>query len=488
MAVDPSAYSIEYKPASSWIALPAGALQAITVRTPASGGDHPLLFGDDARAEASFTVRGNAITDQLRDTPFRIKFSRASVEAFAHVGGLYDLTRNLGTVQIKTKGFADRIARTKAFSPAFYRRPIATKTSGASIEDPSNISYRAGLINYLFWQAGGRPAAQDSLYPSAPFYYRCDQALDRPEWSWTAGDNAYQACQELAQAIGGQIYQAEDGVVVYRNPLSFAGASSSFSIGAGGYGGDMSYVWVAPGVADSYLCQYMGRAARPVQEVYNEQPGDTIAVGETRTFDLDLRLPIAQLETAPSSPNTLKTDALNIAFFDGSLVPLSMSGGYLHTVAITAQRVTLTITNYATRPFKIHRITLRGTPIAATEGGSARYGSGMAKSIPQSVFIQSRAQAERIVRWYGVYLGQPRKVFSFTAPFDPAKKVGDRGTLSVSEWGLSSLPVVIIDRDLQEDGRLCKYRMVDATGIPVASEYFLVGSSNYAGQTRKVGL
>lgn len=488
MAVDTSAYTIEYKPASSWIALPAAALKEISVRVPASGGDHPLLFGDDARGEASFVVRGDAISDQPRDTPFRIKFARASVEAFAHVGGLYDLNRTLGSVRINTKGFADRISRFKGFSPAFYRRPIATKTTSSSIEDPTNGSYQAGLINYLFWQAGGRPAAQDSTYPSATFYYRCDQALDKPEWGWTAGDDAYQACRDLAQAIGGQVYQAEDGTIVYRNPLSFAGATPSFSIGAGDYADDMAYTLVVGSVADSYLCQWMGRAARPVQEVYNEQPGETIAVGETQVFDLDTRFPVATLETNGGGGTTLLPSALNIAFFDGAIVPQSATEGYVHNIAITAQRVTLTIGNYANRPFKIHRITLKGSPIVATEGGSARYGTGTAKSIPQSVFIQSRAQAKRITQLYGAYLGAARKVYNFTGFFDPAKKVGDRGTLSVSEWSLSNLPVVIIDRDIQDDGRTCKYRMVDATGIPVASEYFLVGSTNYAGQTKKVGL
>lgn len=488
MSVDTSSYTVQYKSGSSWVTIPAGQVERVSVSSPAAGGDNPLTFGDDARAEAKISLRNDAITDLARDTSFRVKFARASTDVYAHYGGLYSLDRTLGTVQVATKGYADRISRTKAYTPAFYRRPIATKTTSSSIEDPTNASYRGGLINYLLWQAGGRPAAQDSTYTTALFYYTCDQALLAPTWSWTAGDDAYAACLELAKAGGGQLFQDETGIVTYHNPLWFAGATPSFTFGPGDYASDISYSIRPESVANAYLCQYMGRAARPIQEVYNDQPFLTLAVGETQALDLDLTHPVSTLETNGGGGNTLLTSALNVAYLDGAIVPQSSTAGYVHNVVVAAQRVTLTIGNYSNRPFKIYRVTLRGTPIVATEGGSVRYGTGTTKNIPQNVFIQSRTQAARIAQLYGLYAGTARRVFSFTAAFDPAKLVGQRGALTVSQWSLSSLPVVIIDRQIDETGQLCKYRVVDVSNVPVASDLFLIGSNNYAGLTKKIGV
>ncbi len=494
MAVDTSNYLVQYKSGGQWHTIPPQLVESISTGLAASGGDHPLGFGDSAEARSSLQFVGSAIPDLPKDTPFRVKFARASAEAWAHHGGLQKLQRTWGSVSITTTGHAERMRRTKAYSPAFNRRPVATKTTSSSIEDPANINYRAGLMNYLFWEAGGRPAAQDFLYPDAPFYYRCDQGLLPPTWSFVNGDDAYAAALDLAAACAGQVYQDETGVMVYRSPLQFAGGAQTytFGLGPGSYGDDISYEISPNSVADVYLCQYEGRAVRPVQEIYNNQISLTIPPNHTEILELEPSLPIAQLETEAGGL-TLLPAALHVTFHGNDIAPRANPGGYVHNVKVAAQRITLTIGNYSTRAMKVHRITLRGAPIVQTESGSVRHvvrnvPNPIVRTIPQNVFIQSRPQAARLCHLHALFTGEPRRVFSFTAPFDPNRILGERVGLTAPRWSLTNLPCIIIDRQLDETGRLCRYRLVDATGIPVASDFFQIGTQNYSGQTKKVGV
>src|SRR5262249_45006677 len=117
---------------------------------------------------------------------------------------------------------------TKAYSGLFVLRALFTKTSASSIEDPANGSYAAGVGNYGLWQAGGRPYEQSGSYPSASFYYSCDQAVLCPPFSWLAGEDAWAELQKLAQAAGGQLYQNTLGTVVYRQPLAIVANTPTY--------------------------------------------------------------------------------------------------------------------------------------------------------------------------------------------------------------------------------------------------------------------
>src|SRR6185312_16223160 len=108
-------------------------------------------------------------------------------------------TRDMNKMTLDATGMKALIAATKAYSPSFPRRPVATKTTASSIENPATAGYIAGQINYLLWASGGRPYEQSGSYPLATFYYSCDHAILSPDWSWAAGEDSWAECLQLAK-------------------------------------------------------------------------------------------------------------------------------------------------------------------------------------------------------------------------------------------------------------------------------------------------
>ena len=67
------------------------------------------------------------------------------------VGVIKDRQLENNTVTFNLVGLTTYIQQTKLYTEVQYHVPIATQTTIASIEDPSNISYAAGLINRIFF-------------------------------------------------------------------------------------------------------------------------------------------------------------------------------------------------------------------------------------------------------------------------------------------------------------------------------------------------
>lgn len=488
MAVDTAAYLVEYFD-GGWLTIPAGKVADVRLQAASATGDHPLAFGDSATAGATVQLTPDALTaDLARDMPIRVRYTRAASQAYGFRGLVDRCDRSLDDLTVACLAYTDLVQRTKAYSPAFYRRPVATVTTVSSVEDPASSSYQGGLINWVLWQAGGRPAAQDFSYPNAPFYYSCDQALLAPTWSWVNGDDGLAACRELAAASGGQIYQTLDGVLRFRQPLLFAAGTQVFTFTRATYNA-ARYTTPTGNVADVYVCEYIPRVARAMQEIYNDQPARVVLAGETATIDLAPQYPLKSLETAPGSTNTLRTEALNIAFFDGAPVAQANPGGYVHSVSVAAQRVRLTVGNYSNRPFVIHRIILRGEPIVAGETGIVRIGSGPTeRQVPNNLNIQSRSQAERLCLLYSLY-GTARRVVTLSGcAYDPARLLGERVGLTVPEWSYTNRAHIVIGIQIDETGGTATYTLADATGLPTASNYFLIGTQNESGNTKQVGV
>lgn len=481
MAFDPLIYLVEYKSGASWVTIPTSALLDLTPRIAVAGGEHPLLFGDSSDATCQIVVRLAALSDLALDTPIRVTFQRgAAAGARVFTGRVASRSRTVARLTLACASFVGLIQKTKAYTRATYRRPIATKTSAASVEDPAAGGYQGGLLNELWWRAGGRPASQDTTYTSASFYYACDQPPLVVDWPWTNGEDAWAASQDAVRVVAGQVFQDEAGIIRYRSPYAFVGGVQTYTFTASDYGPDINQELRAGASAGTYIAQWIRRSRRTAQDVYDDRPYRMIAAGQSETFDLDIQYPIAAL-------NTAATDILNVTFPGDALVV--EGAGYTKAITWYAQRVVLTVTNTSTRPIQVNRIKLSGTPITAGEGGMARYtGTGTGeKQLDQNPLIQNPIHARRLVQLYATMIGVPRNVVTLEAAYDPVRFVGERVGLTVSEWGLSNAAHVILSRDISKTGRT-RYTLADVQNLPQAADYFLIGSSSYTGQTKYAGI
>lgn len=485
MAVLTASYSVEIKPAGSWTALAAADVLSVRGALEVTGDrDHALAFGDASELTCEIETLGSVWASlTIHPCPVRVTFTIGATPAKAFVGIITEKRRDLDRVMLRCQGAAALMRVTKAYSPIVQDRPIATATSAASVEDPSDGSYQAGLLNWLFWQAGGRPYEQDFTYPAPIFYYSCEQAILAPDYSWTAGEDSWAEALRLAQAAGGQVFQDGAGVVRYRQPVG-AGTSPTYTFTESVYAGIEESVSDRP-LATKVICSYVPRAARPLQDVVSDDTPRLIPAGDTETINLEPQWPLTSVEQATAGQ--LKPEAITVTWFDGRTVTQG-AGGYTHTLTIAAQRVTLAVTNDSSQPIMLHRVTLRGTPVTAGEPGTVSVGAGtIERVIADNPLIQSRGHAERLARMTYATTATARSVRTITGnPFDPSRTVGEVVGLTCSAWSLTAVNHQVLAIRHDETGATSDYDLVDVTGLPVLSDYYIVGATDYTGQTKKL--
>lgn len=487
MSVHTSDYQVEWNPTgSSWDDITAYALE-VSGDFQTTGANNGVAFGDSSTA--SFSVK----LDPLRSgslslatwelVPIRVTFTVDANTARGGAGVVVGFEQDLDTATLKCEGYQRLISRTRVYSVLFERRPIATATTASSVEDPSSGSYAAGPINYALWQAGGRPYEQAGTYTSASFYYSLQQGLIAPDVSWLAGDDAWEACLKLVRAAGGQLYQRPDGVIAYVTPLSLAEGSSVVSLSASDYDPDISRSGSAGSTMASVVVPYQSRYKAGVMDVIDDSTPRVVAAGATVTIELEPKYPLYSLETVSGG---IPSGALSATFYDGGVV--AQGSGYTHTLDVKAQRVTLTVTNAASQPFVIEKIVLRGTPSAPGEASTITLGSGQpAMTVEPNDFIQTRAHAERLGTMGLDFFDQARPLIEVKGVlYDPTLALGDIGTLDVSTWGLSSTPIAVLAIKHSDTGTKMDLTVVDITGLPKISDFFVVSTSAQVA-TKRVG-
>lgn len=477
-------YQVEWRPSAGWVDISDQVLHVAGGSEMSGSPENALAFGDSAESTADVEVRAASLAAVAwARTPIRITFTINGVAANAFGGIVVERAREGERLQFRCTGYAELIRATKAYSPPFYLRPVATKTSGSSIDDPGSPSYAAGLVNWILWQAGGRPIEQAASYPSAAFFYSCDQAALAPTWSWAAGEDGWAECQKLAQAAGGQMFQRADGTVCYRQPYGYADATPLATFDEAVYR-DVREEQSAARRATAVRCTYLQRAERPMQQVAEESTPRLIFPGEAQTIVVEPSWPITTLDL---NGNSLPGDALQMTFGSGEKAVLGQH--YTATASAEAQQITLVVTSITSYPLQLWGYTLRGKPIMASEGGSVVVGaSDEQRTLDDNPYIQSEQHARRLASLYLKYYAAPRPVRTLQGcVFDPARTVGEVVNLTVSRWGIVAQPHIILSISHDETGLLVDYRLAYVGDLPRASEYFQVGPS-YAGQSKKIAV
>jgi len=474
MTIHLTSYSVEIKPISTWIVLSDDDVLSCSGRAEmSSNSEQGLGFGDTSTTTFDLSVLRTALAGvTLPRLPVRVSYT-VDGNTNTHVGFVQSYGGDRYKIDLTCPGIIDDLPnRTKdLYSPMLYRRPAATKTTASSIENPVTGGYAAGLINWTLWQAGGRPYEQAGTYPSADFYYSCDQAIMAPDYSWIAGEDGWGECLRLARACGGQLRPTEAGVIRYVSPLTMIG-TPTYTFTADTYG-DITEEGSTGQYFASATCSFTPRSVRPIQEVINDTTPRKVEPSETVTIPLEPQWPITSFLSG-TTLTTLPAEHLVVTRYDGE-----PSTAYSHTVTLAAQRVSISFTNSEVIPVVDYRMIVHGTPVVAGEVQTVTAGSGQpTKLLEDNPFVQNRHHAQQYADMYLAFYGTVRPIRTLSGcPYDADRSVGEAVYVTCAELGLSATLHVILSMDHSEVGKKTDYTVVDATGLPVLADYYVVSTA-----------
>lgn len=497
-------YRAEAQIGGVWQSFPG--LLHVSTRTETGGGASPFAFGGASLPAATIETTLAGPAAGWARAPLRVYQSvaidgAAAVEELAFTGILLASDPADAGYRFTAGGWDQRVARTRVRTPLRYRRPIATRTTATSVEDPAAPGYAGGLLNQIFWASGGRPDAQRASHPGAAFTYACDGTSVAPEWGWVDGENAWSEALALAEAAGGQVYLDSQGVMRYVNPLSLAevvaGAPVIADTGpqAAGrvlYDGRLRRSLDLAAAYNVAVCNYQRRTLQPRQQVYEARyPLPPIPAGAVVDRELAMQWPVLWRDLASGAADYAIT--VTAIRTDGS--PLSPAVAVLSE---SAQILEVRVTNPLAEPIQVASITVEGRPLGVLEEGTARYAGprfdangaeDVERRLPDSVYTQAQAAAERRCRLAVTFDGVPRATYQITGcPYLPGVHVGGYARLYSARYGLSDLPVRILDRELAGDGRRMDLRVADVSGLPRLSDLWVVGQAYADTDVRRLGL
>lgn len=394
-------------------------------------------------------------------------------------------------------GILEYVRDVKLYTGATYNRPIASRTDAASIENPATLGYRAGTINRILWEAGGRPLEQRGVNYSdtdATFWYSLEQSLFSPQWTWIAGENLVDELFLLARSSGGQIYETVYNaggtgvpVIRYVQPLTLADSSfyaSFYNFGADKYSGfKKTYSGVEK--VSTVRCSFTQRRLYRMQEVYKDDTARFIRAGEVKEYDLEMQLPVFEYETINS--NVIKA----FTNHNNRTVTLPVT-----VIRQNASRVTISVNNTSGYPATINSIFLRGRPLAVEEEGLVSYGSGTpVQDIEDNPYIQTYGHALRLTRMVHDFYSSYRPIITLTdSIYDPDRYVGEivqcanddnviySGGSFIQDTGLYR----IIGITHSNTGANMDIELVSIAGLPDRNDMYIVNTVYASGDTRLI--
>lgn len=463
-----------------------------------AAGTNGISFGTSVFPSCTITTTEALLTYDWHDLKVRISYSFESADMVRHFTGIViSRKREDRFLVFECRGFDMKIENKKVYSPLFYRRPLATDTTLTSVEDPTNASYQAGLMNYVFWQCGGRPYAQESfnisgigiVWPSAEFYYDCDPALIAPEWSWISGEDALDDLFRMARATGGQVYQDTLGVMRYVQPFSFSNGTPiyTFTDGTGGGVNNFATITEEANSVESFStiqCTYTIRRLEALQEVYNKDEPFIIASGETKTIIAETQYPVYTYEYQEASiPSGVIASGIVAHYFDGRAAYL---GATINTSS--AQKLSITLTNTSYEPVVVSNLLFKGRPIIAGDAAIAKYGNGTPElQLEDNPYIQTEDHAFSLCRMTHDFYSQPRQVITLgNCGFDTDRLVGELVYVTYQPWTMSGVLHRIISLEHEDTGAMMNVKLVNVEDIPARSDFYIVGTSYNANDIYKV--
>ena len=478
------AYLVEVRIGGVWTAIPNAQVLADGIGSREGGAasaEEPIRIGNATDASATIRVLATTALPTWLGLGLRITITRG-IASRTFVGTL-DTYRPAatGTVTMDAIGLAELIRRTRVYTPLRIRRGLVTATTAVSVDDPASGNYAGGLLNELWWMAGGRPEAQAAAYPSAAWYYRCDPG-PLVDGAWCAGEDGWQETQRIAQDAGGLVYQDRLGVLVYRDTLALVSGTSVISYTDASYqGGDTELSM--HGVVTGIVAQITPRRIAATAVVLDDTT--PLIVGATGTDTAVLTIERATDAPMVQGSLVLTPDGLIVTTARGER---AISGvHYTTTLTHSAQQIVLTITNSTARPLIVSTIRMTATPLIALPERIVRVGTAPHLSIPASPLLHRETQAAERMAILVLIQGAARAVRTLRGmPLDPARTVGEVVTFTSTVFAVTAARHLITELSRGSDGITMDLSLTDLTGIPQQSDYFLVQTGSQAGLTKRV--
>lgn len=482
-------YEITWDLGAGFVAMP-GALGA-EVELQMTEGQTGLGWGNAAVPRA--TIRATAATVDAAWSYRPVKI-RVSVDSGAYqdlfTGPLLEQEDDGIGLRYTAGGMDVIIQRAQVRTPVRRRRPVATKTTALTNEDPDSGS--PGWANEVFWRAGGRPWDQRGSYPLSStvlFYYICDGSSVAPPAYCVDGDNAWESLLLLAEAGAGQIYQDASGVMHFVNPLSFGESAASpphltdslTTVPTGIPYGRLSRSTQVEGVISTAHAPFKTRGVQVMQQVYEDKTAYDIAPSAYRDFELAMQWPIATYGTAAVKASTSQGVVTTV-----TPTVLSTSG----------MRIVIRVTNPSSSVgLIVHQITVEGEPVSVVSEGTASFtGSTVGPfpaelRLPSNDAVQTYADARRWSRMAVRFFNTPRPVYTLAdLPYSPALLPGAYALLTSARRSLSGTPVRITRVQVERSGaKVSSLACVPLTGLPRLSDFFIIGQTYADGDIRKYG-
>jgi len=492
-------YKVEILASGIWRVILNARVVSISGSADSTGNnDNGLAFGTPSDPSATLEIEDYILYSSYYahdvywiDHPVRISFGFDTSDfVVVYQGPVKSISRKNETITFELGGSLDYLANVKLHTPMYYDKPAATKTTIATIEDPTNVNYVGGLINFAFWYAGGRPYEQKDInYTEAStgwkFWYSCEQSLISIDFSWYSGDNTQDEVYSIARAVGGQIYQDTLGVVRYTQPLSF-GDTSGYS----------SYYTYTDAVFDGYSetisnrelvgllkMAFTPRRVEPIQEVIKDSTPRLFMPSETQTIELAPQAPIYEYEGLVSFASSTATNTLKALYIDNRAVTPTIG-----TVLTYANKVSMEITNpSSTTPMIVNNITIQGRPLAVWNDVFVDFGFGTEpeRVLENNIYVQNQVHATRLIRMIYDFYSVLKPIITLeNVMYDPDRFIGEIVQLDSTYNSDATKYFRIIKIAHQSTGTVMTIDLIEVTSIPKRSDMFIIGDSYVAGDTR----
>lgn len=439
-----------------------------------------LAFGVHAVPKAKIEMTDDFASVAWKLNKVRISFTFDTAD-FVQVfeGVLTDRSRSGHYLTFECEGWNALISRRKIYTEMFYRRPIATKTTISSIDDPEEAGYNAGLLNRIMWEAGGRPYEQIGTYTNATFYYSFDEALLRPKWSWISGEDAWEEANKLIKAAGGQLFQNANGVIYYKQPLSFGIAGDEpFEISDDDFV-SISEKETARDQVATVKTQFIERNIQPTQTVYELDDVFAVIPGELVTKEIEMKWPVYTY-TLDSSGN-IPFNSIKAVYPDGRNITSDTELSFTYELTYTrlnATRLVITFENLTDEPLTVEAFNIQGRPVTEGSSGTATYGSGIPElELEPNVYIDSETHARRLIRMYYDFYNNSRAIITLGGMgYDPDRYIGEIIQFDYTAWAYSGLYRITALRHDSTGSRM-DADIVPVNNLPIRDEMFIIGTT-----------
>jgi hypothetical protein len=459
-------FTVEILPGTAWVDVSADVVEVSGDYRVSAGTGDGIGFGLAENPTQRIRIAPEAYDYDWDRVPVRISLGFEDDNALHFLGLIEARSESDPAGEWEAIGYQELIRTAGELrTPLYKRRPVFTATTASSIEDPEDVAYSAGLGNHILWHAGGRPLEQSGTYPDPLFYYSCQQAILAPEYTWLNGGDPASALDELCRVAGGVVYQDQAGVVRYVEPFQLA------------TGATVLHYTDAEGAADE--ATRIADDLRQYGSIRRTARGRRTAPDVVRASFIERSAQTTQVVYQTDAPRVTDQEEPTIGPSDTAFVTVDLDRPCLE---VSEARVVVG-----------GRGGLRGRPLVAADEVTVSYADTVLLpryrelTIPDSVYLATRGHAERLTHLYWDLYHEVRPVVELGGcGFDPTLELNAGVLLTNARLGITAAEYRVIGIRAGRTGVSMDLTLAPTAGLPVAEDFFILGTTYSGGDTRQL--